>query len=79
MNEIPPNAIFIPCEPFEGRVFDIANCQVINVRITGYYVAIRDLKTFSSPELLTPICLESGSRHGVIAAPAFERLLAGPA
>lgn len=73
--------VFIPCEPFEGVVFSTKEGAMIKAMITGYHVAIREIATFPATSLLMPIDIESGARHGVIAAPVIEPLQvsAGPA
>lgn len=64
----------IPCEPFEARVYDVDTDRIIKCRVTGYHVAIREMATFQSPGLLTPIETCDGARHGIIAVPAFEEI-----
>lgn len=66
------SSVFIPCEPFEGVMYDATKARMVKGTITGYQVAIRDFESFEMPHLLHPITIESGAKHGIIAVPVME-------
>ena len=69
------NLTFVPCEPFESRVYDISQDKFVNARITGYQIAIRAIR--NPPDaMFTPINAGSAEpRHAAIIAPKWEEIM----
>jgi hypothetical protein len=68
-----PFKVLIPCEPFEASIYDMMHDRFRDVRVTGYWVAIRELENPREP-LFSEIALASGAKHGVVAYPQWEEV-----
>lgn len=68
----PKNKTLIPCEPFESEIYDINSDGFVKARVTGYWVAIRELKNPNDPMFFPLSVGKVDPRHGIIVAPAWE-------
>ncbi len=74
MNFDPKNKTLIPCEPFEAEIFDLNQDKFVKGLVTGYWVAIREIK--NPPDaMFVPINLgKTEPHHAAIVSPAWESL-----
>lgn len=70
----PKNKTLISCEPFESELYDITQDKFVKGLVTGYWVAIRELRNPNDPMFMPISVGKVEPRHGIIVAPAWESL-----